>query len=277
MNIKQTDIKIGIPNPFSILHISDTHFTLADERDDDRKISLSHIRKREFITQPDDKLKVAEEIANDKGLKIVHTGDLIDFVSEANLDRAKRFIDQNDVLFIAGNHEFSLYVGEAFEDEAYRNKSLEHVQQFFKENIRFNARQLGGVNFIGIDNGYYRFEQWQLSALKEQVALGIPIILFMHNPLFEKNLFEQEIANTNGFCANIVGTPDDYFSRNNEKRQYILKPDEVTLETYKYIMSQSLIKAVITGHLHYDFKSMLTDILPQYVTGIDTVRYINIY
>ena len=38
MQIKQTDIKIGVEKPFSLVHISDTHFTLADERNDERKI-----------------------------------------------------------------------------------------------------------------------------------------------------------------------------------------------------------------------------------------------
>ena len=135
-------------------------------------------------------------IQND--LKFIHTGDFIDFVSQANLERAKKFIDGNDVLFIAGNHEFSLYVGEAFEDEAYRNLSLEYVQKFFKEDIRFNARQIGGVNFVGIDNGYYRFDAQQLTKLEEQVALGLPIILYMHNPLFEKSLFEEEMERMQG-------------------------------------------------------------------------------
>ena len=277
MQIKQTDIKIGVEKPFSLVHISDTHFTLADERNDERKIRLSKEREKVFIPYPEDKLREAEEYARENGLKIVHTGDFIDFVSAANLDRAKRFIDQNDVLFIAGNHEFSLYVGEAFEDEAYRNQSLDYVQQYFKEDIRFNARQLGGVNFVGIDNGYYRFDRGQLAALKEQVALGIPIILFMHNPLFEKNLFEFEMVKTKGLCANIVGTPEDFLIRNFEKRQPVLKPDEPTAEMYDYIKSQPLIKAVITGHLHYDFESMVTDTLPQYVTGIDTIRRINIF
>jgi len=275
LKIKRTKINLGLLKPFSVLHISDTHFTLADSRDNERKISLSEVRKKEFTVPPEEKIRYAEDFADGNGLKIIHTGDLIDFVSEANLERAKRFIYRNDVLFVAGNHEFSLYVGEEFEDEAYRNRSLEHVQRAFKDNIRFNARQLGGVNFVGIDNGYYRFEQWQLAALKRQVGIGLPIVLFVHNPLFEPKLFEEDLAKTKGFCANVVGTPEEYLKLNNEARQIVLRPDEATLETYGYIKSQPLIKAVLAGHLHYDFESMLTDKLPQYVTGITTMRCID--
>ena len=46
----------------------------------------------------------AVKYAKAHGLTIVHTGDLIDFVSEANLDAAKKFTAENDVFFAAGNH-----------------------------------------------------------------------------------------------------------------------------------------------------------------------------
>ena len=34
-----------------------------------------------------------------------------------------------------------------------------------------------------------------------------------------------------------------------------------------YIRSEKRIKALVTGHLHISFESMLTDTLPQFVTG----------
>ena len=61
----------------------------------------------------------------------------------------------------AGNHEYSLYVGEAWEDAAYRNQSLATVQEAFINNIRMAARVIGGVNFVALDDGYYLFEEEQ--------------------------------------------------------------------------------------------------------------------
>ena len=153
MKVIETKLHIGLDAPVSFLHISDTHLTYADDRDDQRKIDLAAGRAPCF---PHNAEELAAECAyaREQGLPILHTGDLIDFVSAANLDAAKRFMDENDVLFIAGNHEFSLYVGEAFEDEAYRNQSLAKVQAAFPDDIRFTSRVLGGVNFVGIDNGY---------------------------------------------------------------------------------------------------------------------------
>ncbi len=275
MNIKNNTINIGLKKPFSLLHISDTHFTLADGRDDERKQSLAVSRSRHFVPAPELKLTEAEDYAKEHGLTIIHTGDLIDFVSEANLDRAKKFIDENDVLFISGNHEFSLYVGEAFEDAAYRNQSLEHVSSFFNEDIRFNSRIINGVKFIGIDNSYYRFEKEQLDNLKAEVEKSLPIVLFVHNPLYEKSLFDYAFADSNNVAGYLVDAPDELLKLYPPDRYIQQKADKITEETVEYIKTCPSIKAVLSGHMHFDFESMLTEALPQYVTGMTTARVIN--
>ncbi len=275
--VKQTDIHIGVEKTFSVIHVSDTHLTLADERDDDRKIALATKRSRVFNPPPEDILRETEDYSKLKGFTIIHTGDLIDFVSEANLERAEKFVNQNSVLFIAGNHEYSLYVGEAFEDEAYRNISLAHVQSFFKNPIRFNSYMIGGVNFIGIDNGYYLFDQSQLDMLKQEVAKGFPIVLFMHNPLFEKSLYDYSFELHQHKSAYLTGTPDELLKMGEPSRMIQQKADKPTLKMIEYIKTQSQIKAILTGHLHKDFESNITDTLPQYITGITTIRQINIF
>ena len=98
MKILHTPVVCGAEKPFTLLHISDTHLTLADERNDKRKIDLADDRSSCFPSALSD-LREAEEYARKNHLTIVHTGDLIDFVSEANLDAAKKFTSGNDVFF----------------------------------------------------------------------------------------------------------------------------------------------------------------------------------
>ncbi len=275
MQIKETTIKLGAEAPFSVLHISDTHFILADDRDNERKNKLAIKRARHF-EDPVRDLAEASAYAKANHLPIVHTGDLIDFVSEANLDVCKRFVEENDVMFIAGNHEFSQYVGEATEDEAYRNESLPHVQEFFKEDIRFNSRVIHGVNFIGIDNGYYRFDEDQLQKLKTEVSRGLPIVLFMHNPLYDPAVFDFAYNIHKGHCSALVGVPEEKLMTYTEEfRIPVERADDITAETVAYIQKEPLIKAVLAGHIHSDFESQITDSLPQFVTGIHTMRKIN--
>lgn len=271
MKIIETRLHIGLPAPVSLLHISDTHLTYADERDDRRKIDLAAARTPCFPHNAED-LAAACAYARKAGIPILHTGDLIDFVSAANLDAARRFMAENDVLFVAGNHEFSLYVGEAFEDAAYRNQSLAKVQAAFPENIRFASRVLGGVKCIGIDNGYYRFEKEQLDALKAELADGLPAILYMHNPLHEPELYR--LAMTRNPCAYLTGTPEELMRTYDEYRYRQQKADEETWEAIRYIEACPQIHAIFAGHLHHDYDGTVASRLPQYVTGIGTARHI---
>lgn len=274
MKTLHTPVVCGAEKPFTLLHISDTHLTLADERNDQRKIDLAKGRRACFPSTALSDLEETAKYAKDHNLTIVHTGDLIDFVSEANLDIAKKLTSENDIFFSAGNHEFSLYVGEAFEDEAYRNQSLAHVQESFTNDIRFASRVINGVKLIAIDDSYYRFDRPQLEKLKKETEEGLPIILLMHNPIYEPELFR--IARPKGDSAYLTSTPYELMSDYSEYRFKQQKADDITLEATEFIKSCPLIKAIFAGHLHYDYEGHLTESIPQYVTGIGTMRLIEI-
>lgn len=277
MNLIHNKIKIGVEKPFCFLHMSDTHFALADDRDDKRKNDLAKARCGWYSNAE----KVSSEIeafAKANHLTIAHTGDYIDFVSEANLDRLKKFTEENDVFMAAGNHEFSLYVGEAFEDADYRNLSLEKVQSCVPNNIRFDSRKINGVNLIAIDNGYYLFDREQLEALKREAEYGLPMILFMHTPLYDEELYQiMGEHGCLGVAAYMVATPEELMKEYSKERYRQQKADEITLETVEYIKNQPLIKAIFCGHLH-DFVSetKLTDGISQYVSNFENVRWVEV-
>lgn len=277
MEIIKNKIKVEAEKPFRFLHMSDTHFTLADKRDDERKQLLAKERTKWHSTAEQISTEV-ETYAKKNGLMIAHTGDYIDFVSEANLDRLRKFTTENDVFFAAGNHEFSLYVGEAFEDAEYRNKSLEKVQSCIQNNMRFDSRKINGVNLIAIDNGYYLFDREQLDALKKEAEYGLPIILFMHTPLFDRELYQiMGEHNCLGTAAYMVATPEELMKNYSEYRYRQQKADDITLETVDYIKSQPLIKAIFCGHLH-DFVSEthLNNHITQYLSNFDRVRLVDV-
>lgn len=270
-----TEISVGATAPFELIHVSDSHLTLADGRDGERKVRLAEKRTRVF---PDAKASLSEIslLSKKLGAPIVHTGDIIDFVSRKNLEYTKKYVAENDVFMTAGNHEFSLYVGEAFEDEAYRNRSLSRVQACFSNDIRFASRKINGVNLVGIDDSYYRFDGAQLDALKREVALGMPIILFMHCALYEESLCREIVIGHGAEAPYLTCPPDEALKGCSDYRVRQQKPDDITIEATEYIKSEPLIKAIFTGHLHWDWKGMLTDRIPQYVTGLETIRTIKV-
>ena len=91
MELEKTVIHIGLEKPVRLLHVTDTHLTLADERDNERKQKLGRDRTASFHNTNgrverflDEQITYAEEHCD----LMVHTGDLIDFVSKANVEKA---------------------------------------------------------------------------------------------------------------------------------------------------------------------------------------------
>ncbi len=271
MNIIHTTLHVGATAPFTAIHASDTHLTYADMRDGQRKADLVAWRLPSF---PHAEATLAElgKLSKELNAPILHTGDLMDYVSLANLEAVKAFTDTHDVYMATGNHEFSLYVGEAKEDAAYRNQSLPAVQACFGNNIRMGSRVINGVNFVALDNGYYLFEPEQFEFLKSEVGKGLPIVLMMHTPLYEPALYEIMMGRCP--CAYLAGVPEEMMQRYPEDRYIQQLADEVTLEVMEYIAKEPLVKAILTGHLHFDYESVYAERVPQIVTGIETARVI---
>ena len=144
-----TRISIGVAKPLRFLHVTDSHLISADERDSERKRELARQRREAYYKHGFDccrrGLDAALDYARRQNELVLHTGDLIDFVSYRNLELAREKLSSVDCFFAAGNHEFSKYVGEAQEDEAYKLDSLPLVAPAFPNDLRFAARLAGGV------------------------------------------------------------------------------------------------------------------------------------
>lgn len=272
MKTIETKLCVGAENPFLAIHLSDTHLTYADERDGERKVSLAQNRKRIF-EESELILAAASQESHQYNAPILHTGDLIDFVSLANLERVKLFFSENDCFVAAGNHEFSLYVGEAWEDEAYRNQSLALVQSAYPNNIRMSSRIIGGVNFVALDDSYYLFEDVQTEFVREQAKKGLPIVLLLHNPLYEEKLFDT-LMYPNGEYASIVGVPEEKMTAYSPYRYRQQKADEATERALQYFSTEPLLKAILCGHVHISYEGTWHGI-PQIITGMQELRMIH--
>jgi len=277
MRLIKTVLPIGLEKPFTILHGSDHHIARADERDGERKMRLSADRSKAFCVEG----KTAEEhwlehreYILSRNLPLVYTGDFCDFVSCMNLEYAQEQLADLDLFFAAGNHEFSLYVGEAFEDEAYKLQNFARVQRYFKQQLLFDSRIMGNVNFVSVDNGYYRFNDGQLFCLKEEVKKGLPIILCMHNPLHTDHLYDLVTRGDPARCGYLTGTPESRMQGYSDYRFRQQRPDAETLRFIDYVYGEKLIKAVLCGHLHENYETVLPSGIMQIVAGCGYKGYI---
>ena len=266
--------KVGAEKPFDIMHVSDIHIACPDETDEERIRALAEKRR---ITYPfaERVLKETAAISKAENALPVITGDMTDCFSNGSCKTVKNFTDRTDCLFTAGNHDFRVYGGKEYDVPASRDKNLNAVNSLYNNDVRFFSKVINGVNIVGIDNAYYRFEKFQLEKLKNEIQKGLPVILCMHVPLYTPECYDLMITEKRRF-ASLVCVPEDKMSIYPEDRYIQQKEDEITRETYDFILAQRLIKLVLCGHVHKNFRAVLPSGAPQLITGTDTARILRI-
>ncbi len=259
IRIKKTTIQIGLQKPLKILHITDSHLPFYCESDTEDMIRQGKKRNEKRSVRNLKKLmKYAEKNCD----IIVHSGDLIDFISKPCIEFAREFLKNDKILFVAGNHEYCRYDG-AKEDMAHRRKSLEMMGGELCDSMFYNSHIVSGVNFVGIDDSFHQAEYEQLDFLRKEVAKGYPVILFMHAPLYEKELYKKSYKFWNGEIC-LLGSDA---TAHPEVKGDIAEPTEASKAFYDYVTGEPQIKAVLTGHLHFSFESRLPGGTMQYVTN----------
>ena len=268
MKIEKYTLQAGLSKPFRVFHLSDNHLCLADGRDDERKTALAERREKSFSERggkstAETTLELLSKVRKEN-VPLLHTGDLIDFVSYKNLDFAAECFNGIDTVMCAGNHEFSLYVGEAWEDEAYKEQSLEKVKAAMPEGIIFGVRELNGVRFITLDNSYYYILPELYEKTKAALDCDIPCVLLVHTPLYSADTYEKVMAGKpEDEPPYLCGCPEKLLKNLSEHRFKQQCPDKTTLDFVKLCNSSPTLKAVITGHVHMPVFARLDSGIPQ--------------
>ena len=145
------EIKVGAKKPFEMLHISDSHLVTlgADDlaRSDRKDLDYFRTRLKGFGHPKNvEMFAAALAYARAKGLPILHTGDLLDFVTEGGLAQVRRDMSGKRWLYAIGNHEYQSRAPEHYvSDEAGMRA---HLQQFFGNDLTVASRVIGGANFV---------------------------------------------------------------------------------------------------------------------------------
>ena len=263
----------GADEPFYFIHAGDTHVGFIDERDygDERLVETAKAREHDWPAA----LRVLDDLsfkAKELNAFIVHTGDLIDFVSQRNLDIAKNFTANNDVFACAGNHEYHVYIWDDGDDVARRESVEQKVQASFTNDIRFSARVEHGVKFIAVDNSFHTVEQWQVDRFREEIADDMPVILALHVPVYAPDIFKFQMEKLSyPHPAWLMAVPEEIMEEYNYEPQWIeeQKANDATNEFYDLIVNSPNIKLIVTGHDHAHFVSQVTPTLKQYMVATD--------
>ncbi len=273
MHIIKNTLSIGVEKPFTFLIISDVHLAETDGRDSEERRRFAESRKRDF-SYARRFLDEVEAYVRETGYPLVNTGDMLDFITPENLRVTREFAEKTDMMLATGNHEYWHCPKNrfSFDDvpETYekKNESLALVGAGVGMDIRFSCREIGGINFVCVDDGDYDIDEDIFEKLLRVEAEGKPILLFMHIPLYSSHLDSQAKYS---LCA-----PDAYFENCHPVDVFERTPSDLTRRICEHIRESSLIKCVLSGHTHENTEIIGLGEKDQIVTGCDTLREITV-
>ena len=272
----KSDIK-----PTRIFHITDTHLALTDDRENPFRMYSErmgnayklnkHFETGEDITCPQSFEKTLQKAKDQKADFLALTGDIFSFPSEAAVEWAFQKLKETEIPFgyIAGNHDWH-YEGMPGNSrslrETWANERLKPMYQ--ANNYLFAAYHVNGVKMVFIDNSTYEIEPEQLEFFRQQSGSGIPMVLFMHIPLYMP-------GRSLGYgCANPQWGEETDRGFEIERREKWRKGGhtQTTFSFYDEVFKAPNLIAVFAGHTHKPAIDVKNNI-PQIVSGHNTTGY----
>lgn len=258
-------VEIGLEKPFSILHISDTHLTAAYPGENEKKQTLNKRRTQTFGGRQEEALRDSLAWAKQHVDYVLHTGDLIDWQSEANFDLVKKYFGDG-MTGALGNHEFSsdMWLSDPKEEktEKYKDYSRKKLQDVYPFDISLHSQVVNGVNFVTLDDVYGYVTKQQVKRFREEVKKGMPIVLCMHVPFYTDNIWRaaHRFWNETGpLESGILPEVTGDFKRQLE--------DPVTSGFMEYLKKEPLLKCILAGHEHISVEDRFSPTCREYVTG----------
>lgn len=247
----EKEIKVeGLKKEYRILHVTDFHVVMCDERDADfvipgecywrgTKISyLTDFRNDRFVFNGKhtdalflelcDKLNANPDCAD----IVVFTGDIIDFYTSAAFEFVRDNLKKLKIpyMYVIGNH-----------DMIFSSMSYDEVRASYQElsgdNVDLQKMKLGELTLVGCYNGDYCYTDKVLGDLKTALDGEENVILFQHVPLPEEDYEKFTSEETRSEVKESYKTVFEW----------ITKPD-------------SQVKAMIAGDSHIDKDYMIGDI-----------------
>ena len=254
----------GATAPFSILHISDTHFTEAYEHEAAFACGTAAHRTQTFGGRQIESFENSLAWAGKNVDYVLHTGDLIDFQSEANFDLVRKYYGA-EMFGSVGNHEFYTYLpGEKQTwQEPFKDRSWPLLKAAYPVDTRFLAKTVNGVNFICMDDVFGTVRTDQVERFHAEAKKGLPMILCMHVPFFTDGIWRiarRFWSNCNKkFRAAAIPDPSGDYKRQLE--------DSTTSSFIAYLKKEKLLKGVLVGHEHVAMEDRFSPTAMEYVVG----------
>lgn len=268
LKIRQLEIPVGVGKPFKAFHFSDTHLNFFDATDfaavTEKKQRHFHSRWCRF-PQALQSFYASVEYAQSRNLPLLHTGDLVDFVSEGNDRILRRNMAGLDLHYAIGNHEYQNREPEHYAHDKAAMRA--HLRPFFRNDLSVASRVIGGVNFVSFDNAMHNVRPETAEGVKREFDKGLPVVLMCHIPptytlKFRENARTARRTIAIGMGKDPASLRDIPLPRNPADRH-----DELTRGFYAWLRERKDLKAILCGHTHYAEIDDFSETAKMYVAG----------
>lgn len=250
LKVQPLEIDLGLGKAFKAFHFSDTHLNFFDAVDfcaADRP-KKDHFNKRWVrFPQAVQSFYASLDYAKKRNLPLLHTGDLVDFVTDGN----ERFLDHNpvglDLHYAIGNHEYQTRAPEHYDPDPTAVRA--RLQRHFKDDLTASARMIGGANFVAFDNARLNLREETIARVKAEFEKSCPIVLMCHVPPFY----------TPKFLANS--------STKTKKKNVWGSYDQKTRDFWTWVQAKPQLKAILCGHTHVAESDGFSETAQMYVAG----------
>ena len=255
----------GLRRSITLMHVTDSHLELADERDPE---ALELINSRR-AKRPEAHKHFIEALArsNESGADAtIFTGDITNFPSWAAIDTIATGVATlfAPYLYTLGNHDWHfpfLQWNDATRDEYYPRFAglIDGAPQC-------QVKEIGGVKLIALDNSNYQISMAQMDFVKEQLETGMPSLLFIHIPIFIRSLLNPVLER---WKTPLMMAATEGWTEETKAAKPEFLPNETTLEFHRFLTEGASddIAAIFCGHVHFSHTDTYRAGRYQYVTN----------
>ena len=261
----------GLQETVRVLHVTDSHIALIDERDPEHIEKCEGSRERFGERRKDAEgnnvytetsFDEAIAYAKDEAVDLVAlTGDIIHFPSQASIDHVVASMEEagTKTVYTAGNHDWHFPGLEGRDD--LRQEWWPALEPLHGGNAACCAEEIGGILFVAVDDSTYQVNEEQLEFTRQQLARELPTVLLVHIPLSIATLRDPVIEKWK--APILIGDPVWEFGSRDRWGTDFDKPG--TQEFVRLCSKANNLAAVFCGHVHFPHADSLSPRCVQYV------------